>query len=113
LKVLHRESSVRNDVEGSFVDTLSARTIPMSTIPCMDVGEESDSVAEDEMPADDSASVFSLTWRRTSDGSMTLFEGPDCRAVIGCLTVSIPYVTTRGLSSCTEVLRVWSSYFNE
>jgi hypothetical protein len=106
LKVLHSDSGVWNDVEGSFVDPLSARTIPMSTIPCMDVGKESDSVAGYKMPADDSASVFSLTSRRTSDGSMTLFEGPDCRAAIGCLTVSIPNVTIRGLSCCTEVLRV-------
>jgi hypothetical protein len=113
VKVLYRNSSAWDDVEGSFVDPLSVRTMSLSAIPCLEVGEESDSVAEDEMQADDSASVFSLTWRRTSDGSMALFDAPDRRAVIGCLTVSIPYVTIRGLSFCTEVLRVWSSSFNE
>jgi hypothetical protein len=58
VKVLYRKSSTRDDEEGSFVDPLSVRTMPLSTIPCLDVGEESDSVAGTEMPADDSESVF-------------------------------------------------------
>jgi hypothetical protein len=94
------------------VDPLSVRTIPLSTIPCLDVGEESDSVAGSDIQADDSTSFFSLTWCRTYDGSMALFDFPDRRAVIGCLTVSVAYVTVRGLSFCTEVLRVCFSSFN-
>jgi hypothetical protein len=77
VKVLYRDSITWDDVEGSFVDPLSVRTMPLSTIPRLDVGEESDSVAEDEMPADYTASVFSLTWRRKFDGSMALFDAPD------------------------------------
>jgi hypothetical protein len=83
-----------------------------SATPCLDVGEESDSVAGSDIQADDSASVFSLRWYRTYDGSMALFDSPDCWAVIGCLTVSIPYVAVRGLSFCTEVLRVCASSLN-
>jgi hypothetical protein len=94
------------------VDPLSVRTMPLSTIPCLNVGEESDSVAGSDIQADDSASVFSLRWCRTYNGSIALFDSPDHRAVIGCLTVSIPYVTVRGLSFYTEVLRVCSSSFN-
>jgi hypothetical protein len=112
VKVLYRKSSTWDDVEGSFVDPLSVRTMPLSTIPCLDVGEESDSVAGSDIQADDSASVFSLRWCRTYDGSRALFDSPDRCALIGCLTVSIPYVTVRGLSFCTEVLRVCSSSFN-
>jgi hypothetical protein len=91
------------------VDPLSVRTMPLSTIPCLDVGEESDSVAGSDIQADDSAPVFSLRWCRTYDGSMALFDSPDRCAVIGCLTFSFPYVTVRGLSFCTEVLRVCST----
>jgi hypothetical protein len=75
--------------------------------------EESDSVAEEEMQADDSASAFSLTWRLTSDGSRALFDAPDCRAFIGCLTVFIHYVTIRDISLCSDVLRLRYSSFNE
>jgi hypothetical protein len=106
VKVLYRNSSAWDDVEESFVDPLPIRTMSLCNIPGLDGGEESDSVAEDGMPVDDSTSLFSLTWRRTSDGRMALFDPPDRRAVIGCLTVSIPYVTIRGVSFCTEVLRV-------
>jgi hypothetical protein len=119
VKVMYCESSAWDDVEGLFVEPLSARTMPLSTIACLDVGEESDSVAGSEMQADDSAYVFSLTWCRTSNGipldvrhySMALFDSPDRRTVISCLTISIPSVTIRGLSFCAEVHRVRSSSF--
>jgi hypothetical protein len=75
--------------------------------------EESDSVAEKEMQADDSTSAFSLNWRRTSDGSRALFDAPDRRAVIGCLTAFIHYVTIRCISSCSDVLRLRYSSFND
>jgi hypothetical protein len=111
-KVLYRKASTWNDVEGSFVDPLSVRAMSLRIISCLDVGKESNSMAGSEMQADDSASVFSMSWCRSSDSSMALLDSPDRRAVIGCLAVSIHYVTIRGLSLCIEVSRVYSSSFS-
>jgi hypothetical protein len=37
VKVLYRNSSAWDDVESSFLDPLSVRTIPLISIPCLDV----------------------------------------------------------------------------
>jgi hypothetical protein len=38
VKFLYRNSSAWDDVEGSSVDLLSVRTMPLSAIPCLEVG---------------------------------------------------------------------------
>jgi hypothetical protein len=112
LPVLFRKSQVWDPVGGSFAEPLVTATLTPSEIEEALGGDDSWSQSTTELlDSDRSGAQFEVTWTRTSTVPERLFEVCDGYAIIGYLTVSVPYVLLRGLNFCAEVVRACNDIF--
>jgi hypothetical protein len=85
--------------------------LPLSDIVAVERGDNQGSTSTLEREEIEEQSVFCITWNRTSSVTDRLFEAEDGDGVLGIIEVSIPNVAVRGLSFCTEVVRVCNREF--